>query len=360
MISEILKENGYSTSMFGKWHLGSTPQNVPNSHGFDEFYGFHSGCVDYYSHIFYWAQEQGVNPVHDLWHNNEEVWNDGRYLTEIITEKSVEYIEGVGDAPFFMYVPYNAPHYPMHAPEKYLNRFPDLSWDRKIMAAMIAAVDDGVGEIVKALKKQNLYEDTLIFFSSDNGPSTESRNWLDGTEDVYYGGSAGHFRGHKGSLFEGGIKEPAILSYPRKFESEQINDEVAVMMDIVPTFMELAEVESKEFPEFDGKSLLKMIEQDTQSPHKEVYWEYNGQLAIRRGEWKLVIKGMIDMDREQPDKLHLSNLNTDPSERVNLVDQYPELCKKLKRSVTEWYSSIGDKETKKDLELNGNTNKLPS
>lgn len=149
-------------------------------------------------------------------------------MTELITERSVDFIKRSREQedPFFLFVSYNAPHYPMHAPKEYMDRFAHLPWDRQVMAAMIAAVDDGVGEIVKALKAAGCYEDTVIFFSSDNGPSSESRNWLDGTEDVYYGGTAGIFRGHKASLFEGGIREPAILSWPNGLEGGQVRDEV--------------------------------------------------------------------------------------------------------------------------------------
>lgn len=115
-------------------------------------------------------------------------------MTELITERSVDFIQRSREqeAPFFLFASYNAPHYPMHAPQEYMDRFAHLPWDRHVMAAMIAAVDDGVGEIVKALKETGCYEDTVIFFSSDNGPSSESRNWLDGTEDVYYGEARGY------------------------------------------------------------------------------------------------------------------------------------------------------------------------
>ncbi|MBT3271492.1 sulfatase-like hydrolase/transferase, partial [Candidatus Poribacteria bacterium] len=182
-LAALLKPHGYSTALFGKWHLGVADEHRPNAHGFDEFYGFLAGCVDYYSHIFYWGIGGGVDPVHDLWHNDEEVWENGEYITERISERAVDFIHGAGDDPFCLYVSYNAPHYPMHAPQKYVDRFPDLPWDRQIMAAMVAAVDDGVGDICQALRDAGIDDDTLIFFSSDNGPSRETRNWLDGTED---------------------------------------------------------------------------------------------------------------------------------------------------------------------------------
>ncbi|MBO0991526.1 sulfatase-like hydrolase/transferase [Bacillus sp. SD088] len=332
-----LKANGYRTAMFGKWHLGTTPETRPNAHGFDEFYGFHAGCIDYYSHIFYWENP----PVHDLWHNKDEVWNNGEYMTELITEKAVEFIqnEREEEQPFFLYVPYNAPHYPMHAPEKYMERFAHLPWDRQVMAAMISAVDDGVGEIVNALKRLGKYEDTMIFFSSDNGPSAEVRNWLDGTEDKYYGGSAGIFRGHKGSLFDGGTREPAILSCPSLIPGGQVSDEIGVMMDILPTFMSFADI-SFENEAIDGDSIVEMITKNGKSPHDQVFWEYNDQLAVRQGKWKLVLNGKLDFDKAIEDTVHLSNLEEDPSERTNLAAQHPELVEQMTTDLHEWYESV--------------------
>ena len=334
-IAQALKSGGYRTSIFGKWHLGAAKEHRPNAHGFDEFYGFLCGCMDYYSHLSYYGV---ANPLHDLWHNDKEVWDNGHYFTELVTEKSVEYIERQTDDPFFLYVAYNAPHYPMHAPKKYLDRFPDLPPDRRIMAAMIAAVDDGVGEIVDALKRTGRYENTVIFFSSDNGPSDESRNWLDGTEDYYYGGSAGIFRGHKASLFDGGIREPAILSRPGVISPGQVCDKIGAMMDIFPTFMEIA---GGEPPKCDGSSILPMVMEGAPSPHERLFWEYHGQLAVRQGKWKLVLNGKLDFHRDQPDAVHLSDLEADPGERINLADRYPELVEELSRAVREWLASAG-------------------
>lgn len=339
-LAKALKAGGYRTALFGKWHLGASAEYGPNAHGFEEFFGFRAGCIDYYSHIFYWEQGRGVNPVHDLWHNETEVWDNGRYMTEMITEKSVAYIDAAQEEqPFFLYVAYNAPHYPMHAPQEYVDRFPDLPADRRIMAAMIAAVDDGVGEIVQALKRKGMYEDTVIFFSSDNGPSTEARNWLDGTEDLYYGGSAGLFRGHKGSLFDGGIREPAILSYPSGLQGGQVNDEQCAMMDLFPTVLELTGTEQSN-GRHDGINLCPMLQSGTPWPERQLYWEYGDQLAVREGKWKLVLNGKLDFSRKAADPVHLSDLEQDPGERINLAAQYPDIAQRLEADVRHWYSAI--------------------
>jgi arylsulfatase A-like enzyme len=339
-LAEALKPLGYATGIFGKWHLGSEPDTLPNRRGFDEFFGFHAGCVDYYSHIFYWGQGGGVNPVHDLWHNEREVWHNGAYLTELITERAIDFIERHANEPFFVYVPYNAPHYPMHAPQKYMDRFAHLPWDRQVMAAMIAAVDDGVGAITATLRNLGLMENTVIFFSSDNGPSTESRNWLDGTEDKYYGGSAGIFRGHKFSLFEGGIREPAILTCPGRIPEGQVLSEIGIMMDIWPTFVELAGDESRDYG-VDGRSVWAMVTEGAPSPHKHVCWQLGNQMAIRQGRWKLVLNGRIDSDKQNvADPVHLSDLSADPGERTNLADQFPEVVAELRSELERWRAEL--------------------
>ncbi|MDF2714597.1 MAG: sulfatase [Paenibacillus sp.] len=338
-LAERLQESGYRTALFGKWHLGSAADAKPNARGFDDYFGFHAGCIDYYSHIFYWGMPN-VNPIHDLWSNREEVWHDGEYMTHLITDKSVDFIEESREEPFFLYAAYNAPHYPMHAPDKYMKRYSHLPRDRQLMAAMISAVDDGVGNIVAALKRTGKYENTIIFFSSDNGPSSESRNFLDGTEDVYYGGSAGIFRGHKASLFEGGIREPAILVYSGGIPAGQICEEAGMMADIMPTVLEFAGVEGTSPGEIDGISVVPMVTAGASTPHRQIFWEYGSQLAVREGKWKLVLGGKLDFNRSQPDDVHLSDLEADPGERINLKDEFPDISNRLERDVRNWYARL--------------------
>lgn len=346
-IATVLRDAGYATAMIGKWHLGLAAGSRPGDHGFEEWFGFLAGCVDYYSHIFYWGMNRGGpgnDPTHDLWENDREIWLNGEYLTDVIGERAVRYIRRAarGEQPFLLYVPFNAPHYPMHAPQKYLDRFPDLSPDRRIMAAMLSAMDDAVGAIVDELDRQGLFENTLIFFMSDNGPSRETRNWLDGRTDPYYGGSAGGLRGHKFSLFEGGIRSPALMCWPARIPAGQVVDEMGAAMDIFPTLLEAAGVETGDL-ELDGQSILPMVTAGKPTPHTRIFWEMNQQTAVRQGPWKLVLNGQLVEGAPPEDAVHLANLDDDPGEQTNLKDYYPELVGELKTAAEQWRQAIEDR-----------------
>lgn len=347
-IATALKKLGYKTGISGKWHLGLKDECRPNANGFDEFSGFLAGCVDYYSHIFYWGMADGnTNPTHDLWENGEEIYDNGNYMTERITEKSVDFIRRHKDEPFMLYVAYNAPHYPMHAPEKYMKRFSHLPWDRQVMAAMISAVDDGVGEIKNELICQGIADNTIIYFQSDNGPSRESRNWLDGRPDLYYGGTSGIFKGHKFSLFEGGIRIPAILSWPEKIKGRTV-DTPHIAADIFPTILEACGGGVSEY-DLDGKSLMPLIEGTDEAQHEYLFWEMEGQTAVRKGKYKLVINGRLEEFSEVQDEYFLSDLENDPSEKINLAEALPEICEELKNAALSWRAGIEESWEKKFL-----------
>ena len=340
-IAAALKKEGYVTGICGKWHLGLKEECRPNVNGFDEFSGFMAGCLDYYSHIFYYGMaDGGSNPTHDLWENENEVYANGEYLTERITRKSVDFIQRHKDEPFFLFVSYNAPHYPMHAPQKYLDRFPDLPWDRRIMAAMISAVDDGVGEIRGTLENLGLADNTMIYFQSDNGPSRESRNWLDGTEDPYYGGTTGKFSGHKFSLFEGGIRIPALFCWGSRIKPRTV-ETPHIAADIFPTILEGCGGDPGAY-RIDGKSLLPMLLNDADCTHDYLFWEMEGQNAVRYGNYKLVLNGRLTEAEDPRAPVFLSDLSTDPGEKVNLAEEMPGLCEELKSAVLAWREGIED------------------
>ena len=341
-IAAALKREGYQTALIGKWHLGLKEECRPNQNGFDYFYGFMAGCIDYYSHIFYWSMADGhTNPTHDLWENDKELYDNGHYFTEMVSEKAVEKIRDLHESgsPFMMYVAYNAPHYPMHAPQKYLDRFAHLPEDRRNMAAMISAVDDGVGQIVDELKRQGIFEDTLIFFQSDNGPSRESRNWMDGRADPYYGGMPGSLKGHKFSLFEGGIRVPGIFCWPGHIPAGQVIDEPCAAMDIFPTLLTLAGGDPAAY-QLDGTNILPVLTEGAPSPHKEIFWEMEGQTAVRKGNYKLVLNGRLVEEEQPKEPVFLADLSKDPGETTNLAEAMPELTEELKTEALRWREGI--------------------
>lgn len=341
-LATALKDLGYETAMFGKWHLGLAEGSRPEDHGFDEWFGFLAGCIDYYSHIFYWGMgDGGFDQIHDLWENGDEIYQNGKYFTDLITEYAVNYIRRAASSgkPFFLYVPYNAPHYPMHAPQKYLDRFPDLPWERKIMAAMLSAVDDSVGAIMDEIKRQGIEENTLTYYQSDNGPSRESRNWLNGCGEPYYGGSAEPLKGHKFSLFDGGIRSPGIFNWPKTIPGQQVLDEVGISMDVFPTFLKLAGGDIDNY-ELDGADVFAMLTEGAPSPHSHVFWEMGRQTAVRLNQWKLVLNGQLVEGEPPQDEVHLANLDLDMAESKNLKDVHPDVVEELTRAAIAWRDEI--------------------
>ena len=328
-LASALSAAGWRTAVFGKWHLGVEAGSAPLRFGFDHHFGFRAGCVDYYSHIMYWGVR---NPLHDLWSDDDEVWHNGDYLTDLITDRAVDFITDVGD-PFLCYVAYNAPHYPMHAPVDAMAQYADLPWDQQVMAAMVSRVDDGVGRIVEALERTGRLDDTIIFFSSDNGPSAEERNWLGGEEIAYAGGSTGGLRGHKGSLFEGGIRVPGIWSWPSVLPSGVTSDEPAMMMDVTPTVLTAAGLT----PPADVDGIALFTSNDAE---RTLTWEYAGQQAIRRGPWKLVTDPAERLGAPQTPGQHLFNLIEDPAETQDLATSEPEVLAQLLEANRAWTSTL--------------------
>ena len=206
------------------------------------------------------------------------------------------------------------------------------------MAAMIAAVDDGVGEITGALDRFGLTDNTIIYFQSDNGPSRESRNWLDGTEDPYYGGTTGIFSGHKFSLFEGGIRVPALISWGSRI-TPRVVDAPYIAADIFPTVLEACGGNTNEY-ELDGKSLLGLLLNGEDCTHDYLFWEMENQTAVRHGNYKLVLNGRLTEGETPRAPVFLSDLSTDPGEKHNLADELPDLRDDLAEKALEWRGKI--------------------
>ncbi len=335
-IASTLKAAGYSTGCFGKWHLGSDDRTCPNAHGFDSFYGFHSGCVDYFSHRYYWGEPRTPN-YHDLWRNRTEIFEDGQYLTERIAQETVDFVSR-RKSPFFGYVAFNAPHYPMHAPAKYVELFKKLDPERRTYAAMIAAVDTGVGAIRRELERTGVADNTLLFVLGDNGATTEKRAGLNG--EYATAGSNSPFKGYKFSLFDGGMHVPAFMSWPAQFRRGAWTPELAMSMDIFPTICSAAGIPVPDG--VDGSGLLDVAGGGA-SPHKALCWAQGGQQAIRQGVWKLVVNGKL-YDRSPDgnkalageDAVWLSKLDEDPGESRNLRRAQPGLVDQLMTELANW------------------------
>lgn len=321
-LASILADAGYSTNLVGKWHLGTSETSSPKAHGFQSFFGFLAGCVDYYSHIMYWGDH---HPLHDLWDDGDEVWRNGEYLTTMITDAAVGVIEQVTDRPTFLFVSYNAPHYPLHAPQEYVDRNAHLPEDRRMIAAMMSAVDDGVGEIVAALERQGIRDDTIILFSSDNGPSAEERNWLGGEEIAFSGGSTGGLRGHKGSLFEGGIRMPTLWSWPAAIPAGTQISTSCQMVDVLPTVLDAAGI-AHDQEQLDGISVLPQLSTGQTDDHgRLLFWEYDGQTAVSDGRWKLVRNLRERLGAPTVEPVGLYRLEQDEQELINLyAPDHPE------------------------------------
>jgi arylsulfatase A-like enzyme len=346
-LASILRSQGYSTALFGKWHLGSDGQTAPNAHGFDQFFGFHSGCIDFFSHRYYWGEPRRVN-YHDLWRNRTEVFEDGKYMTEMITAEARNFLLNARDKPFFLYLAYNAPHYPMHAPRKYVERFPNLERERQMYAAMVAGVDDGVGEVVETLEKTGQRENTFIFYAADNGATREPRAGLD--DQPAKGGLNGPLRGFKFSLFDGGTHVPAIMNWPARIPARQVIREVGCTLDVLPTFCGAAGAPLPAGRTIDGRDVLPMAAGKAKSPHDALFWSSGGQNGVRRANWKLVIDGFTADGTEDgrkkltgEDAMFLSDLDQDPGETRNLRRLHPNLVDELATMQRRWLEEVKTK-----------------
>jgi len=321
-IAELLKQQGYATAIFGKWHLGTAKQSHPNGQGFDEFFGHLYGCISFYTHIFSWDRRLG--PVHDLWRDGKEVREDGKYMTHLITREALRFLGETKGRPFFLYLPYNAPHYPMEAPKRWLDKYRHLGTNRQPYAAMISCLDDSIGQIVAWVRELGLINATLFIFASDNGPSNEARTKVD--KKGPQPGSSGPFRGSKFSLLEGGIRMPCIASWQGRIEPGTVLDEPAIAMDALPT---IAGAVGAKCPEgLEGRSHWPDAP-GGERPERALFWESCGQRAVRRGRWKLYT-------RIRKGKPQLYDLQADPGEKKDLAADRPELVKELLALHEKW------------------------
>lgn len=335
-IAELLKSAGYATGHVGKWHLGYTPETMPGGQGFDSTFGHMGGCIDNYSHFFYWA---GPNR-HDLWRDGKEIHRDGQFFLDLMVEEGNRFIEVNQDQPFFLYWAINAPHYPMQGTAKWRELYKDLPSPRRQYAEFVSTVDEKIGELMATLDRLGLRENTLVVFQSDHGHSTEERAF-------WGGGNAGPYRGAKACLFEGGIRIPSIASIPGKIPEGEIRDQLATGCDWFPTIADLCDVELPD-RHYDGRSLMPVLaSSDAESPHDHFFWLLgrgkNAQWAVHQGDWKLLGNATDQTDRQNKvkvDKLFLANLKEDIGEQKNVASDHPEIVKELQGVMQGHYDSI--------------------
>lgn len=334
-LAEMFKAAGYATAHIGKWHLGYKNDQLPNAQGFDHSFGHMGGCIDNYSHFFYWS---GPNR-HDLWRNGQEVFYPGRHFADLMVEEAGTFIQAHRDRPFFMYFAINMPHYPYQGDVRWLEKYKDLPDARRLYAAFLSSCDERIGLLLKKVDDLKLRQRTIIVFQSDNGHSTEQRAH-------FGGGSAGRYRGEKFSLFEGGIRLPAIISWPGLLPEGVDRGQVVHACDWMPTLGELIGVKLVN-PDIDGKSIVPLLRSETApSPHDVLHWHLSGgkrpQWAVRQGPWKLignVITTSSDDLAAQDKQLFLTNLEQDVSEVKNLASQHPEVVQRLQKLHKDWLAA---------------------
>ena len=320
-IAETLKDAGYATAHIGKWHLGHHATMTPNAQGFDQSFGHMGGCIDNYAHFFYW---DGPNR-HDLWKNGVEIHRAGEFFGDLMVEEATEFIEDNRDRPFFIYFAINMPHYPYQGDEKWLRFYKDLPYPRNLYAAFVSTIDERIGMLSAKLDELQLADDTIVIFQSDHGHSEEVRAHSGG-------GNSGPYRGHKFQLLEGGLRVPAIISWPGTLPSGETRRQFATGCDWFPTIAELAKCPTLDH-RLDGHSLVDIIRsEDAKSKHDVFCWESGGQNAVRKGPWKLY----IDKKRNE----FLYNIDADPGETNDLTSSKPELLNELKATLQAWKNDI--------------------
>ena len=327
-IAEILRDAGYATGCFGKWHLGYTPAFFPTKQGFDEFVGLGSGDGDFFNHIDRSGRED--------WWNGDRKFSENGYTTDLLTNHSVNFIEHHADEPFFLYVPHLAIHFPWQGPNDPPHRvkgvdYADDKWGvipnradvSPHVKAMIESLDRSVGEILSALKAHGLEENTLVVFTSDNGGYVR---YSGGFEKI---SSNGPLRGQKTDVYEGGHRVPAIVSWPSRIASG-VTEELGHSTDWFPTFLALAGISNRGI-QSDGVDLSPLIFSEEDLSERNLYWRIRDDYAVRSGPWKMTF---------ERSKLELFNLDQDIGESHDLSESMPERVEAMKAAWMQWNANV--------------------
>ena len=350
LLSEMLQSNNYKTGIFGKWHLGDAEKFMPTNHGFDEFYG-----ILFSNDMWPFHPERPQDYPNDLmlYRNDKPVQAliDQSDLTKNITDESIRFIEENKDNQFFLYIAHPQPHVPLFASKEFQG-----STGEGLFADVISEIDFSVGRVIEALEKNNLSENTIVVFTSDNGP------WLSYGD---HAGSSGIFREGKGTAWEGGQRVPCIIKFPKEIMPKTIIDEPVMGIDWMPTFSFLTGSKLSE-NKIDGKNIWPLITQkEKKSPHQELYFYYrqNELHAVRSGDWKLYFPrtyrslngkqggkdGMpVKYEYNKVKSNELYNLIVDPRELSNVYSENMEIAKRLEEIGERARNELGDKLTSRE------------
>ena len=313
-IASQLKKVGYDTVLVGKWHLGNIPQFGPNRHGFDEFFGINGSSADYFTHY-----NNGGRP--DLYENLTLSDRQG-YLTDLFTDRAVEYLGRAHPRPFFLSLQYNAPHWPWEGPgDRALakNRAGEDGGNNDIYGEMVKSMDSGIGKVFDALRKSNLERNTLVVFTSDNGGERYSLNWP--------------FQFQKFYLWEGGIRIPAIVRWPGVVPAGKVTNQAVLTMDWSATFLDVAGAKADPKYPFDGGSVMAVCAGSRPAFDRTVFWRVRTrpQAAARMGKWKYLRDGGEE---------HLFDLAADPGEAVDLKSKQADTFGKIRAEYKKWESTM--------------------
>lgn len=321
MISQVLKQAGYATGVVGKWDGGRARRFLPLQRGFDFFYGFANTGIDYWTHERY--------GIPSMFRGNERIKEEG-YATNLFRREAVRFIRENHDRPFFLYVPFNAPHGPsnlertgMQAPKEDIARYPnhDPKANRTRYMACVTNMDAAIGELLAVLEEYNLQNDTLVVFFSDNGGSGIADNTP--------------LRGRKGQLLEGGIRVPCIARWSGKIPAGTVSSEFLTSLEVFPTFAKAAGAKVPDDLILDGFDMLPVLAGKEKSPRKEMFWQRRGDRAARVGNYKWV-------DSEKGSGLF--DLSTDIGERHDLSDSHPEVLNQVRARFDHWRQTMDQAE----------------
>jgi len=320
-LPQLLRNHGYRTALIGKWHLGVAPDRLPGAHGFDEFFGFKAGYIDHYQHT-----DGDGKP--DLFENTTPVKVDG-YMTDLITARAVDFIRRQSANPFFLSLQYNAPHWPYQPPDKpsvavrnsaHLLAYDEAAGSRADYAAMVERVDRGVGEVMRALDAAGLRENTLVVFTNDNGGEWLARN------DPFFS--------RKFTVWEGGIRVPALFRWPGRVRAGRTTDQVGITMDVTATVLAATGASAPADLRLEGTNLLPLLEGRAKPVERTLFWRTGvpgTARAVRSGDWKLVVDGQ---------RVYLFDVKRDPSERKDLAWQQQALVRKLWLQLNDWEKDV--------------------